>query len=222
MTRISGFAVAAAVLWTLVGAGSASADTITIASGVLDVVNSSGHLSIAGNEGFTFHSDFNVGGGIFLPRDQCLGLCAPGTTLDLKGLFSGNDLQGTATLNGKTYTDVGGLLSESAATVLFAGRAILPPFTGEDSAFTQAPFTFSGHFFALDQGNRDLAGFGTTSIWLTVDRSFGEGLISWRPTEVRYDFAVTPEPASVVLLGGGLMMAAFVAWRRRTRVAQLG
>ncbi len=212
--RIVRLASAAVVLGLVIGVGAASADTITITSGVLDVVIPHARLSIAGNEGFTLQSAFNIQGGIFRPWEQCTGLCAPGTALDLRGIWSGGDLPATATLKGVTYRNVGSADSNSSALILVTGTAMLPAFVGEDTAFTQAPFTFSGRFLPGDQGARDLTGFGTTSIWFTVDRSFGPGLISWRPTEVRYDFAVTPEPAPLALVATGLMLMGFVWWRR--------
>lgn len=225
MTRASRFAVFSAAIFLLGPALSASADTITITGGFLDMVNQLGRLELTGDRGFTLSGLVDTTGGIFAPQLQCSGgvqPCTPGAAIDLDARWSGNDLPATVTLDGTTYPRVGDLAGDTSASVAFSGGAIAPPLdnnsaeAGSQVAFVQAPFTFDGFFFD-GQGRVPLVGSGVASLWL---RPEFDGT-AWTPAEVRYDFAaaavVTPEPATLALIASGLLITAGIM-RRRPRV----
>ncbi len=186
----------------LLAAASAGADsfTIGITGGFLDMQPFAGPLVLSGDHGFTFSSGVDAVGGVFEPWEQCNAapLCAPGFSLNLRGFWVGNDVVGDATLDGVMYPHVGGLNSPYSMTVEFAGMATLPPIA--DSATVVAPFTFSGAFDQLGGFSDPLEGLGTATLSLVrsgvPDR--------WSVTEARYDFAATPEPASLLLMTAGL------------------
>ncbi len=219
MRRIARFAVATSVLFLLPAVTRpAQADPITITNGYLDISTPAGSGSSASvlleGAGFQFTGspDLSAVG----PTGCRATPCPPGSPIDLRLFASGGDILGAkAMYNGASYTQVGSAASESSATIDFEGTAISPAFTGATTAFVQAPFTFTGSFFPGNQPAVALAGTGMASIWLTLDTSFGG--TSWFTTERRYDFAVTPEPAPLLLLGTGLLGAAAVMRRRSDR-----
>ena len=206
--------------------GLAAADPINITGGYLDMNPSFGPIVLTGDRGFTFSSGVGTTGGIFQPTEQCNFdplHCTAGSTLDLRAAFSGNDLTGTATLDGVTYVHVGALDSSSSMSVSFSGSLVLPPLAA--SAAVTAPFLFSGTFFhpisTTEFVNEILAGGGFATLSLTPHRAFPG---SWHLDHARYDFArasaaPTPEPGPLLLVGAGLLAAAamFKRGARKTR-----
>ena len=108
--------IAVVLLWLAVPA---RAETIRITSGLLDystLPDTPLTITLAG-EGFTFSGATHELAGIFQPWIQCLvPECLVGTTVDLHAFWSGKDLPGTATLDGETFTGVGGLGPESTSS----------------------------------------------------------------------------------------------------------
>jgi hypothetical protein len=201
-----------------------AADTITITSGALQFGAVSGRLSIAGDRGFTMQASMDITGGIYDPWAVCSDpVCGPGFAIPLFAYWSGNDLPGTATIDGKTYPRLGSLSESQTASVKFFGQATAPALEAGLSASVTAPFTFEGFFLqpigpTLDSETvrHDVVGGGLATLWLEKS---SEGS-TWRVVGSRYQFEplATPEPATFVLVGSGLVIAfarrRFRGWRR--------
>jgi hypothetical protein len=204
----------------------AAADPISITSGSLVMNPFSGPLTLAGDRGFTFNSSVSVFGsqplGFFEPWEVCANLhapepCTPGSVLGLNAIWFGTEVIGPATLDGVSYPDVGSPTSPSTMAVQFLGTVVLPPLAS--SATLTAPFTFTGTFFHPgDSGftNDALLGGGTATLYFSGSESSG----LWRLNAARYDLAgspsPTPEPSTLLLLGGAsLALAGVVAGRSR-------
>jgi hypothetical protein len=192
----------------------ASADTIRITSGsVVFDGGVFGPLMIAGNRGFTFDAVPEVGNVQF--TTQCGGSCDPGTPFSLEAFWSGNDLLGTARVDGRTFDDVGGLISDSSAEVRFTGTMFAPP-VGGLSAATRAPFAFDGVLRVFHPESPveefSLIGHGIATgkfAWLREQNVWNLNRL-----EFRFEGAdPVPEPATLVLVSMGIAGAA--ARRRR-------
>lgn len=194
-TRESRFAAVLTLLLSLWGTAQARAD-ITIVGGHLDLASPSGRLVLQGDSrGFTFTG--NPGTGIFTPIDQCNhfgGPCAAGDRVGLHALWTNGDLPGTATLDGVTYSPVGGFAHQSMS-VEFSGSFVLPPFS--EAAVVRAPFVFTGRFageLAGGAGGVNLVGSGVVTISLTPFTVL-PGTQRWHVAHIRYEFgAVAPAP----------------------------
>ena len=203
------------VTWVLLTAPEAYADGISITGGFLDMSPVSGPLVLTGDNGFTFSGGVNVAGGVFNPWLLCTGLspaCAAGGSLSLLGFWLGNDLPGTATYQGVTYSNVGAVNSPTSLSARFDGTATLPPIAA--TATVQAPFTFTGTFFITTTGTtiaNALIGSGIATLTLSQSAVLAN---QWTLTHARYDFdeTPTPEPATMLLFAAG---AATIAIARR-------
>ena len=157
------------------------ADTgaILVDRGELDFSGGFGDVRLEGNRGFSLTAYVSSSGGIARAVDTCSSTaCTPGTTIPLFAYWLGNDLVGTVTLDGTTYTQVGAQSSQTSASVqfwsaeaaspddyLFAG-VLAPPFTKRGSDEVTAPFKMSG-FFARPEGRVEFSGEGVAKLWLT-------------------------------------------------------
>jgi hypothetical protein len=189
---------------------------VQIATGSLNMSGGGGSLSLVGDHDFTFVGGVSVLGGVFGPTLTCQP-CLPGNRISLQALWSGNDLGGTATFEGVTYTQVGSLTPGRAfGTVTFTGGAVAPPLEGLTATLV-APFLFQGMFFfpavnATAAASASLIGSGTTT--LVLGRQNLE-VSSWSYRSAQYEFEPIPEPGTLMLVGTALAGMAFRP-RRRT------
>ena len=148
MLRFSDLVVTSCtVLVLLTGPATSAADPIAVqvTAGSLNMSGIGGALSLVGDHDFTFLGGVGVVGGIFGPSITCQP-CLPGDVISLQAHWDGNDLGGTATFEGATYTQVGSPVPGHAfGSVTFTGSAVAPPMEGL-TATVIAPFLFQGLF----------------------------------------------------------------------------
>ncbi|HET7618755.1 MAG TPA: PEP-CTERM sorting domain-containing protein [Vicinamibacterales bacterium] len=182
----------------------ASADVIHITSGYLVFgVGTDSTLDISSPQR-GFHMNAGLEGGVNGPL-ECLGAgCQPGTAQSLRISYGGNDLPGMVTVDGTSYR-IGGLLGPGAS-IDFTGSWVAPAFDGHSTTSVSAPFLFTG-VFNRDPAGGDpipLSGHGVASLNFSWT-AFTQG---WLFKTARYDFAsdaAVPEPATILLLGTGLL-----------------
>jgi hypothetical protein len=197
----------------LLATGAAHADPIQITGGQVALSGVNGSMQLIGERNFTLTANISATDAFFAPWVQCFAACAPGTTIDLGAQWVGLSLHmATATLDGQTFTQVGGLNSPSQARVQLFGSATAPPLGG-DTATVLAPFLLEGLFIHPGTMGTDvremLAGQGFAT--LTLRSAFGGDTgvpAGWAYSAARYEFQSSdpvPEPATLILTGTGLL-----------------
>jgi len=195
----------------------ARAEPIQITSGLLQWVGGAATIQLTGPD-FSFDGAGLLSGGVFAPWDRCLvPVCVAGSTVDLHALWIGNDLPGTATVEGRTFEHVGSLNADSSLFAEWQGALLIPAdFTG---GMLSAPFSFSGQFSFFDVPTTtvvNLTGAGLATLTFAPFRS-EPGFFLAAATYEFQDSVLTPEPVSVVLVGTGL--AGLAVLRRRRNIA---
>jgi hypothetical protein len=185
---------------------------VTITSGSLVVVNNVGTLTFRATHGVEVDLRGEALGHF---GTQCVP-CAPGDILDLGGALE--DAAGSVTLGDLAVPphiqiDVNAFRFESTGTV--------PPLNSD--GILSVPFDFPGQLFVFnpfpEEGEPTLifpvVGHGTA----TVEFVRNPSVPLWEFKASRFDFAstATPEPATLVLIGGGL--AGLIRRSRRVRRA---
>lgn len=194
----------------------AAADPVRITGGSLDMVSTVGSLLLQGEE-FILTGGVSATDGVFQPWQRCnlIPSCTPGAMIDLGARWTGSSIRSaTVTLNGETFTNVGGATSTASAIVNFTGSAIAPAFVG-DTATLVVPFVFQGQFAyinaSFEQLVETLTGEGTATLLLRRNAS----LATWNYSAATYEFQPIPEPATLLLTGAGI--TTLWAHRRRRR-----
>jgi hypothetical protein len=153
---------------------------------------------------------------------------SPGQTTHFSGVWSGNDLTGTATYAGEDYTHIGGLVSANQAFVDFTGSDFIVPAAGSGTTTVLAPFTLNGTFEGTPGSGESetptlfarLIGSGIGQLPLTYDPTAG----GWLPGIVHLNIstpapAPVPEPTTLLLLGLGVA-GAYGSTRRRRQASR--
>ena len=198
----------------------ANADPIVITSGTLSVVGLSGgpHFSFTG---LNFSA---IGGGeqgSSTPQMKCFP-CVSGDTIGVGGFFGGSSVLHSATLNGTFYPNIG-----LGGVLILTGPPIVVPNSTSNLTLT-SPFSLSGQLLLCasncDSSQPtsfavDLIGGGIATVNLQIFfLSNGKPIFQFQ--SVTYDFQTpepTPEPMSILLLGGGLLGLAAKLRRSRSR-----
>ena len=154
------------------------------------------------NAGFTFFG--HMAAGFIEPIGNPL---PPGDTVTLRGFANGLDVGGTVTLDGVTYTGIGGLNSVSGALIEFVTTATLPSVLNAPASVL-APFMLNIVFFPSGVESHTLAGSGMARISLGEDKGFG--VPSWTVTGIRADVSGSP--------GGPCPSRLRSCWRPRASV----
>jgi len=213
-----------------------AASAIVITDGSIQNTRNAGSVDIRGN-GFSLVAVEAFGGG-FGPGgcSESPVTCQPGFTMGLHTFWSGGDLPGTATFNGRTFAPLGCANCADSAIVQTDGNVVLPAFAaaqpldgvgGRRGVILEAPFTFQGSFIhspeRLIGGDErftlPLTGQGLATV--TVALAEGGDIRLWELNNVRFDFA-TPEPGTLLLVGAGPLAVGLRPWIRRRRLARVG
>jgi PEP-CTERM motif len=210
-----GLRLATLVLALVLVTSPARADKLALTGGTLDLdvsVNATGPVQLTGDRGFSFTGFMHGTGGLGDPLP-------PGTAVTLQIGAVGLDLPGTATLDGTTYTDVGGASSDSSARLRFSTTVLLPAVVDAPATII-APFALDFILFVGGTG-QGTPFFGTGTARIFLDQNLGLGVPSWGVTGIRADVsnspAPVPEPATLLLLGGGLAGVGLTRLRRKRR-----
>jgi PEP-CTERM motif len=173
-------------------------------------------VELVGDRGFTFNGRVLDAQTIVEPASQCFGLpgeCTAGSTISLHATAVGLDVPGTATLDGISYSDVGGLNSPTSLQFDFTGQVLGPPFGPSGFAVVTVPVDFSGIFFNRPAQEQLVASAHAT---LTLQQTDCCGGPAWLYQDVRYDLTPVPEPSTLLLLGTGVACVALRRLRRLT------
>jgi hypothetical protein len=197
----------------------ATADPIRITGGSA-VFDERAHatVDVQGLQGL--HAQFNN----FLLNNtgpwQCIP-CPPGTTVTPFGFIESIDGAGTVKFRGVSYdlgaTSIG--TGQAVISIRPSGPGVIVPPLASRHVILRTPFELpssSGSFLEFSPREDEfidvpLTGKGLFTMELMPNAN---GEPAWEIAQIRYDFAPTPEPATLVLFTTGL---GTLAWQRRRR-----
>ena len=211
MTRAAVFVASVSVLCLTVSVD-ARAEPIRITGGSLEFPEHPGGftpfgvLSVVGNRGFSLDG-FVDSSELFVGPLRGCGPCVGPLTIPAgAGIFpGGTEFTKPVTLDGQTYTDVNGMLSDTYVFLELSGTIDIPPW--RDAPVTiSAPFGATGGFRNSVPGSVFAVPIGRSGGTLTMNLVSEPGG-TWFPGAFRYDFVAmpTPEPATLTLVTGGLV-----------------
>jgi hypothetical protein len=169
-----------------------------------------GSAAVIGTRGFSWNGSVVSDESRIDPLRQCFP-CAPTADFSVGlqlGTFS--ILRSVVTLDGQTYSDLNGLDSVNFLFLELAGATELPPVSGAAIAI-RAPFTVDDQSFfefeitpgvPSELGRATLQGKGTATVTFLANSSAPV----WEFSSARYDFQPTPEPATLLLVGGAMLL----------------
>jgi hypothetical protein len=193
------------------------ADPIVVTSGSIQITGIMGGPlgSLAGDNFLAT----GLGGGVGSFAPQHCFPCAPGESLTLGGQFLGTlgNGGGTAIINGTLFTNVGW----TGQLVFDAGSIILP--SAMSDLTIVAPFTFTGTLSGCSGicvvnptiFTVQLVGSGIETLHLQFF-TLPNGRPIFQFQDATLQFQEVPEPASIMLLGGGLALLTARLRRRRS------
>jgi len=220
MVRTSHIVVLVGLL-NLTVATRAGADPIALTNGFLVVSRDAppvSSTSLAGTRGFSLEASVTPSEGPVNPLDAC-SPCAPGSSIMVGGILSSSAFSGVATLDGTSYAVSSDVSAPASVHLELFGNSIVAP---SDSGFVMSPFTaqlFFNRPGTFPDVTDVLNGRGLATLQFV--RSFPDGPFSLNLDTIRFDFAdqsPVPEPATMLMVAGGLIGIARA--RRRNRRAE--
>lgn len=191
------------------------AEPMVVTGGTITITGLSGG-PLGGLTGDNFFIGIGGSGtGSFSPQ-RCFP-CLPGSTMAVTGLFASSTIGGgTFNINGTMFTQVG-----LGGLMLLNGGTIVLPSVMSDVTIT-VPFTFSANlnacpvscFFGPTIFTVQLVGSGTGTLEFTFARLSSNGQPIFLFKQATFQFEEVPEPASILLFGGGLAVLAAKLRRR--------
>ena len=145
--------------------------------------------------------------------------CEPTTNFSVGANFSDTAVIGSATLDGMTFPDLNFTRSGAFVSLQLNGTTVLPPVNGSSvvirSPFTVAPDSLFGYQVSPGSNTTTVAlgGRGMATVRFHVNPTTPV----WEFSDMRWDFTPTPEPSTLVLLGGGLAALWGARARKTTR-----
>jgi len=180
---------------------------------------SEGSIAIVGTRGFSLVSQVATSEGRVDAFTECIP-CAPGSTISIDAVQAGTSFSGPATLDGVTYQVGEGIDDPEFIALNFFGTAPVPSLDSLPTSVT-VPFTLEGNFLLIPGANVPIEGRGLATLFFGTDSSVPRNAMIER---IRYDFTdqtPVPEPATLTMVGGGLLAVLRAVRKRREEHSRL-